>query len=47
MRATFSFDIWANSKAKLTAMEVLPIPPLFENVEIILQFWAGSTQLSS
>ena len=35
-RATFSFVIFAISIAKLTAIEVFPMPPLFEKVVITL-----------
>ena len=38
--ATFSFVKFAISTPKLTAIAVFPIPPLFENVDIILHFEA-------
>ena len=47
MRATFSFDIWASSTARFTAIEVFPIPPLFENVEMILQESVVSSEQNS
>ena len=39
--ATFSFVKFAISTPKLTAIAVFPIPPLFENVDIILHFEAA------